>query len=110
MPKRKLAIAPLSLTLGYAAMELRETATELRNNHTVRGRWDGTEEDARLECERLNGLAKALERAKKYFEPNSLGGPARQFQVMADRISAGDSFNSVLADYGFMVKPKRKRT
>lgn len=41
---------------------------------------------------------RAKERA--YQAGNPLGGPARLFDAIADRIRAGDEFYSVLADFG----------
>lgn len=56
------------------------------------------------------GVAKRLRRAAKYFGSNPLGGPAKVFDAMADRIRAGDDYYEVLKDHGFRVdKPKGKK-
>ena len=41
--------------------------------------------------------------AKTYQQNNPLGGPAKVFDAMAACVKAGDSFDSVLAAFGFAV-------
>lgn len=55
--------------------------------------------EARAECERLRT---ALLGVKSYREANPLGGPAKVFDAMADCIRAGDSYEAVLKEYGFV--------
>lgn len=54
---------------------------------------------ARAECERYRT---ALLGVKSYREANPLGGPAKVFDAMADCIRAGDSYEAVLKEYGFV--------
>ena len=45
--------------------------------------------------------------AKKAYEAaNPLGGPARMFEAIAERIRAGEDYYAVLADYGVTVEAK----
>ena len=41
-----------------------------------------------------------------YEAANPLGGPARMFDAIAERIRAGEEYHSVLADYGVTVEEK----
>ena len=41
--------------------------------------------------------------AEDYAKRNPLGGVARVFDIMADRLRAGESLQSVLDDYGYAV-------
>ena len=50
--------------------------------------------------------APTTESAKQYAASNPLGGPARMFDAIADRIRAGEEYYSVLADYGVTVEDK----
>ena len=43
---------------------------------------------------------------EKYEAANPLGGPARMFDAIAERIRAGEDYYSVLADYGVTVEVK----
>lgn len=43
---------------------------------------------------------------KRYEAANPLGGPARMFEAIAERIRAGEEYHSVLADYGVTVEEK----
>lgn len=47
----------------------------------------------------------SAEAAAEYAARNPLGGPAKVFEAMAERIRAGEEYYSVLDDYGFQVKP-----
>jgi len=45
--------------------------------------------------------------AKKAYEAaNPLGGPARMFDAIAERIRSGEDYYAVLADYGVTVEEK----
>lgn len=45
--------------------------------------------------------------AKKAYEAaNPLGGPARMFEAIAERIRSGENYYAVLADYGVTVEEK----
>ena len=46
--------------------------------------------------------------AKQYAEKNSLGGPAKVFDAMADAIRAGDDYHAVLRQYGFVEAQKQE--
>ena len=58
----------------------------------------GTVDEARA-------LADNLEQAAGYWKGNPLGGPAKVFDAVADRIRAGEDLHDVLADYGLVYKP-----
>ena len=46
------------------------------------------------------------EAAKQYAAANPLGGPARMFEAIAERIRSGEDYYAVLADYGVTVEAK----
>ena len=46
------------------------------------------------------------EAAKQYAASNPLGGPARMFNCIAERIRSGEDYYAVLADYGVTVEDK----
>ena len=84
--------------LGRAAEEIDREAGSLRACHTVRGRWPTDTAETRAVYQELRDLAAGLRRAKKYHEPNPLGGPARVFDVIADRVRGGDDLDATMAD------------
>jgi hypothetical protein len=86
--------------LGRAATALEREAAVLRGCHTVRGKWAADEENVRAKYEELRSLAAGLRRAKKYHEPNPLGGPAKVFDAIADSVRAGDDLDSAMARMG----------
>lgn len=43
---------------------------------------------------------------KRYESANPLGGPARMFEAIAERIRSGEDYYAVLADYGVTVEEK----
>lgn len=43
---------------------------------------------------------------RRYEAANPLGGPARMFDAIAERIRSGEDYHSVLADYGVTVEAK----
>lgn len=43
---------------------------------------------------------------QRYESANPLGGPAKLFDAIADRIRAGEDYHAVLADYGVTVEEK----
>lgn len=45
--------------------------------------------------------------AKQYAEKNSLGGPAKVFDAMANAIRAGDDYHAVLRQYGYAEAQKQ---
>ncbi|MGH9369694.1 MAG: hypothetical protein ACRD3M_18740 [Thermoanaerobaculia bacterium] len=48
-----------------------------------------------------------------YRKANPLGGPAKMFRAIAERLEAGEDYWAVMQDYGIMFRqprrPKRKR-
>ena len=80
-------------------------AEELRAAHTIRGRWPKEDEHgARRDFDEMCDMAKGLRKAHKYHKPNPLGGPAKMFDSIADRMRAGDSMKECMADYGLKFK------
>lgn len=57
----------------------------------------------------LCAMAKGLRKAHKYHKPNPLGGPAKMFDAIADRMRAGDSVKECMADYGLKFKRSNAR-
>lgn len=46
--------------------------------------------------------------AEEYRKKNPLGGPAKMFDAIADRIRAGEEYHAVLRDYNLlMLDPNR---
>lgn len=45
------------------------------------------------------------DKAAEYAKVNPLGGPARVFEAMAERIRSGEAYEEVLADYGLQEIP-----
>lgn len=81
------------LPVGRDTLEALRELAELRVNH----RW--LLEDRN----RYQRLTAELERRLGYRRQNPLGGPAKMFRAMAERLEAGDSWDSVLRDYGVTV-------
>ncbi len=91
--------------LERSAELLERSAEEIRIAHTVGGRWPRNDEHgAKQDFTELRDMAKGLRAAAKYHRPNPLGGPAKMFDAIADRIRAGDSMKSCIADYGLKFK------
>lgn len=91
--------------LERSAELLERSAEEIRIAHTVGGRWPRNDEHgARRDHQELRDMAKGLRKAHKYHKPNCLGGPAKMFDAIADRIRAGEKMKSVMADYGLKFK------
>ena len=91
--------------LERSAELLERSAEEIRIAHTVGGRWLRPDEyGAKRDFQELRDMAKGLRKAHKYHKPNCLGGPAKMFDAIADRIRAGDSMKSCIADYGLKFK------
>ena len=86
--------------LGRAAEELDREAASIRACHTVRCRWPADDAETRAVYQKLRGLAAGLRRAKKYHEPNPLGGPAKVFDAIADCVRAGDDLAATMANMG----------
>ena len=51
----------------------------------------------------MQGTAVSSTAAKEYAERNPLGGPAKVFDAIAERLRAGEEYHAVLADYGLAV-------
>lgn len=93
--------------LERSAELLDRTAEELRISHTCAdGHWQDRE--AKRDFDELRAMAKGLRKAHKYHKPNCLGGPAKMFDAIADRIRAGDSMKSAMADHGLKFKRSNK--
>lgn len=54
-------------------------------------------------------LERALQQRRAYAKANPLGGPAKMFYAIAERIEAGDDFHAVLADYGVVLLDLQQR-
>lgn len=95
-----------------------EQSEALRLAHMLRtneGRYQIRRDEAAAELYRLDAevrtlrkclfqtqeAAKALAAQVKYQKANPLGGQAKVFQAMADAIRAGDSYESVLLQFGY---------
>ena len=52
-------------------------------------------------------VAKAVRQHANYLKPNPLGGPAKVFDAIADRIRAGEDYHAVLDDYSLRQAKKR---
>lgn len=96
--------------LGRAAAVLDYEAASLRACHTVRGRWKAGEAKTRAEYQELRDLAAGLRRAKTYHEPDPLGGPAKVFDTIADRVRAGDDLAVTMADMGVQYAQRDGRS
>ena len=84
---------------------LERSAEEIRISHTVGGRWPQPDENgAKRDFQELRDMAKGLRKAHKYHKPNCLGGPAKMFAAIADRIRAGEKMKAVMADYYLKFK------
>jgi hypothetical protein len=91
--------------LERSAELLELSAEEIRIAHTVRGRWSRDDEHgAKRDFKELRDMAKGLRKAHKYHKPNCLGGPAKMFDAIADRIRAGEKMMAVMADYEMKFK------
>ena len=92
--------------LERSAELLELAADEIKISHTVGGRWPRQDEHgAKRDFDELRKMAKGLRRAHKYHKPNCLGGPAKMFDAIADRMRAGESMQECMADYCLMFKP-----
>lgn len=56
--------------------------------------------DAKKKFDEIKNTVKRLRKASDYHKKNSLDGPAKMFDWIADRIRAGDSMHECLSDYG----------
>lgn len=93
--------AGLLRLLERSAELLEQDAASIRESHTVGGRWPSPDDlGVRLDYQELRFLAKQLRSAHSYHKRNPLGGPAKMFDAIADRIRAGESVQSCMADYG----------
>lgn len=86
--------------LERSAELLERSAEEIWISHTIAGRWPNDDKNgARRDYKELCAMAKGLRKAHKYHKPNTLGGPAKMFDAIADRMRC-------MADY----RPKFKRS
>lgn len=92
--------------LEHSAELLERSAEEIKIAHTIGGRWCRHDEHgAHRDYKELREMAKGLRNAHKYHKPNPLGGPAKVFDVLADRIRGGEPIKDAMEDMG--VKWKR---
>ena len=82
-----------------------ELATELEAAEALNG----------LQAQAIAALRHDIEAAerdllgvKEYRQKNPLGGPAKVFDAMADRVRAGEDYYAVLRDYGFYTAEQLK--
>ena len=92
-------------TLETAAKLLDADAQALKAAHTVGGRWPAEDELVRVAYEEIRAVAKRLRKARRYMEPNPLGGPAKVFDACADSIRAGDPIEQAMANFGLAWAP-----
>ena len=91
--------------LERSAELLERAADEVKISHTVGGRWPRPDEHgAKRDFDELRKMAKGFRKAHKYHKPNPMGGPAKMFDAIADRMRAGDSMKECMADYGLRFK------
>lgn len=96
--------------LDRSAELLERRAEEIKIAHTIGGRWcPHDEHGARRDYKELCAMAKGLRKAHKYHKPNPLGGPAKMFDAIADRMRAGDSMKECMADYGLKFKRSKAK-
>ena len=96
-------------TLESAAEIIEESARVLRCeffDYFERKRWGSQHAKARYQTQ--VAIAKNLRKIAAYHKVNPLGGPAKVFDAIADRIRAGEKCVDVLADYGFRTVKVRK--
>ena len=87
-------------TLQEAADCIHAHAKNLRDCHVDRrGRW-GEESIARGWYREEMAIVKRLRKCIAYMKPNPMGGPAVAFDMIADRIRAGDAIEDAMEDYG----------
>lgn len=99
--------AGLLFLLERSASLLDRAAHEIKIAHQINGRWPKHDDlGARRDHDELREVAKGLRKARQYFVPNPLGGPATLFDAIADRIRAGEDMKSVMADHGIEFKSK----
>lgn len=91
--------------LERSAELLDQAAEEIQTAHTIDGRWPlPYDSSAKRDFQELRAIAKGLRKAYKYHKPNCLGGPAKIFDAIADRIRAGEKMKLVMADYDLKFK------
>lgn len=112
----------LTTDLTRAAELLEETAQSIKESNAVGGRlWvtngipdpDGkfaaSVAKDKADHDEMLRLAKVLRRHAKYLKSNPVGGPAKVFDAIADRIRAGEDRAIVLDDYGLKDVSRRAR-
>lgn len=83
------------------------TATEcdacIRPQYSVDALWNAMLDQFEKE---QSGNASINAAKRRYEAANPLGGPARMFEAIAERIRSGEDYYAVLADYGVTVGAK----
>ena len=74
------------------------TRWRFKDDNTLADLWSC--EECKLRFEPINADK------HRYEAANPLGGPARMFDAIAERIRSGEEYHSVLADYGVTVDSK----
>lgn len=78
--------------------------------HLIVTRWRFKDDDTLAHlwsCEECKLRFEPINAAKQRYESaNPLGGPARMFEAIAERIRSGEDYYAVLADYGVTVEAK----
>ena len=91
--------------LVRAAQILEETARAIKLSNSVGNlHWVGPPElvkNDRAAHDEMMRIATVLRKHAGYLKPNPLGGPAKVFDTIANRIRAGEDRHAVLDDYGF---------
>ena len=77
--------------------------------HWIVTRWKFIDDDPAdlWACDKCRLKFEPITWAKQRYESaNPLGGPARMFEVISERIRSGEEYNAVLADYGVTVESR----
>lgn len=99
-----------TLTPLYSAATIRKWLSEEISQQVFdagaycTGGWEDTYRA--MIAEKLKELEQHSPAKKAYEASNPLGGPARMFDAIAERIRSGEDYYAVLADYGVTVEAK----
>ena len=104
MSKKETGLIQL---MSRSAELLEQLADDLRLGHTIRGKWPEKgvrDHGVKEEYDELLRIVKGLRKAVKYHQVNPLGGPAKMFDAIADRIRTGEKMKRVMKDYDLKSK------